>query len=187
MRTRRSATFACAVLLLILLAGCANAGVSPDSLNTPPGDEALVGQLVVSVIDVGQGDSILIQTPQGKTMLIDAGDAFAQGVVEAYLRRQRVETIDILIATHPKQSHIGGMAHIVERFDIGVLYIPDTALTNAEQALSALKAAVRKKGTAVVAARAGAPITLDDTLCVDMIAPMGDGYPTTTIFPPSSS
>ena len=57
--------------------------------------------MTVSFIDVGQGDSELIQSPSGKDMLIDAGPTDAGSTVVNYLQDRGISTIDILVATHP--------------------------------------------------------------------------------------
>ena len=72
--------------------------------------------LIVSFIDVGQGDSILIVSPEGLTMLIDGGSS-ESGVV-AYLRGQGVDRIDIMVATHPHEDHIGGLIQVLEAMPV---------------------------------------------------------------------
>lgn len=68
------------------------------------------GELQVHVLDVGpvDGDSILIISPGGKTVLIDAGDTGkGKGIIEA-LKRYNVQQLDYFVATHPHPDHIGG-------------------------------------------------------------------------------
>src|SRR5699024_7722578 len=65
----------------------------------------------VHFINVGQRDSILIQTPSNNTILIDGGPPEAGKKVVAYLKKQKVHKIDLLIATHPDIDHIGGLTH----------------------------------------------------------------------------
>jgi competence protein ComEC len=72
------------------------------------------GELTVRILDVGpiNGDSILITSPAGKTVLIDAGDTTkGKNVVEA-LKRNNVQQLDYFIATHPHPDHIGGAAEV---------------------------------------------------------------------------
>ncbi len=72
------------------------------------------GELVIRVLDVGpiDGDSILISSPAGKTVLIDAGDTTkGKAVVEA-LKRNNVQQIDYFIVTHPHPDHMGGAAEV---------------------------------------------------------------------------
>lgn len=74
--------------------------------------------LVAHFIDVGQGDSILIITPNKKTILIDGGKDAAGEKVVAYLRKAGVSTIDLLVATHPDADHIGGLEDVINNFTI---------------------------------------------------------------------
>ena len=80
--------------------------------------------LSIHTIDVGQGDSILIQTPNNKNILIDGGDENSFHIVSNYLKRQKVKTIDYLIATHFDSDHIGGLDNIIEKFKVSNLYGP---------------------------------------------------------------
>lgn len=81
-------------------------------------------QLAIHVIDVGQGDAILIQTPSKKNILIDGGDENADHMVKSYLRKKWVKSIDLMIATHPDSDHIGGLDNVVDAFDIKSIYMP---------------------------------------------------------------
>jgi competence protein ComEC len=86
--------------------------VRPWLRNQPP--PASGGELTVRVLDVGpvDGDSILISSPAGKTVLIDAGDTTkAKAVVDA-LKRNNIQQLDYFIATHPHPDHIGGSAEV---------------------------------------------------------------------------
>ena len=113
-RVRRGCGCAVAVLLAVI----AGAGfaywkwVRPWLQLQPP--PASGGELVVRILDVGpvNGDSILISSPGGKTVLIDAGDTTKGRVVVEALKRQNVQQIDYFIATHPHPDHIGGAAEI---------------------------------------------------------------------------
>lgn len=83
--------------------------------------------LEVHFLDVGQGDSQLIRIPgEGGyfDVLIDTGEyGYADGLTD-YLRDLGVGEIDALVCSHPHTDHMGCMARIVERFDIGSLYMP---------------------------------------------------------------
>ena len=113
-RATRGCGCAIAVLFAVALAG-AYAGwkyVLPWWRTQPP--PASGGELTIRVLDVGpiNGDSILITSPAGKTVLIDAGDTTkGKAVVEA-LKRNNVQQLDYFIATHPHPDHIGGAAEV---------------------------------------------------------------------------
>jgi len=74
--------------------------------------------LTVHFIDVGQGDSILVEYG-GKTMLIDAGEKEMGSVVSAYLNEQKISSLDYVVATHPHSDHIGGLLTITNKYPIG--------------------------------------------------------------------
>ncbi|MGP1488815.1 MAG: ComEC/Rec2 family competence protein [Peptoanaerobacter stomatis] len=80
--------------------------------------------LQVHFIDVGQGDSTLIITPDKKTILIDAGDEQHSSRTTGYIKSQGIEKLDLVIATHPDADHIGGMDKIIKNFDIGMFSMP---------------------------------------------------------------
>lgn len=85
--------------------------------------ESNIDKLKVHYINVGQGDAILIQ--QGKyNMLIDAGDNSQGEIVKAYLRKEKVKEIDIVIGTHVHEDHIGGMDDVINSFNISKIYFP---------------------------------------------------------------
>ncbi|MGQ9630038.1 MAG: VanZ family protein [bacterium] len=79
-------------------------------------------ELSVHFIDVGYGDSALIQMPSGEDVLIDAGGARAGEKVVAFLRERGVEELDAIIATHPHPDHIGGMVEVIGNFAVNTLF-----------------------------------------------------------------
>lgn len=87
-------------------------------------------KLLIHVIDVGQGDSILIQTPEGKTILIDGGEA-SSGVIP-YFEHLGITNIDVMVATHPHADHIGGLVEILGAIPVSKVITngePHTTLT----------------------------------------------------------
>jgi competence protein ComEC len=74
------------------------------------------GPLVITFIDVGQGDSILIAAPDGRTALIDGGGAGSGAL--PYLQNHGIKSIDIMIATHPDEDHIGGAVEILNAMPV---------------------------------------------------------------------
>lgn len=81
--------------------------------------------LSIHIIDVGQGDSILIQTPNLKNILIDGGDDNSHYIISSYLKKQNVKNIDYIIATHFDSDHIGGLDNIIDKFNVSNVYAPN--------------------------------------------------------------
>ncbi len=84
-------------------------------------------ELVVTIFDVGQGDACLIETPNGKVVLIDAG-AWSPGynsgksIILPHLETRGVERLDAVILSHPHSDHIGGIISLIDMIEIGVIY-----------------------------------------------------------------
>lgn len=144
-------------------------GISPIASNptfASPSSEEL---LRIIYIDVGQGDSALILTPDGKSMLIDAGESASEEKVAEVLEQYGVTFIDMLIATHPHSDHIGGMKYIVENFQIGQFCLPNVAHTS--QTYEELLLAVQQKKIPTLQAKAGVSFQLGDDVSCSVLAP----------------
>lgn len=106
-----------AAVLVVVVAAAGYVGwkyVYPWWKTKPP--PASGGELRVHVLDVGpvNGDSILIVSPAGKTVLIDAGDAGkGKGILET-LKRYNIQQLDYFVATHPHPDHIGGADEVLK-------------------------------------------------------------------------
>jgi competence protein ComEC len=126
-RTTRGCGCAIAVLLVVFLAGgfVTWRYVLPWWRTQPP--PASGGELTVRILDVGpiNGDSILITSPSGKTVLIDAGDTTKGKAVVDTLKRNNIQQLDYFIATHPHPDHIGGAAEVFKA--VKVLNVIDNA------------------------------------------------------------
>ena len=109
-------------------------------------------KMIVHYIDVGQGDSILIQV-NNKNLLIDSGPSSNRKDLLDYLENLNIKKLDYIIATHPHEDHIGNMDTIIKRYNIGSFYSPKviTSSNTFESMISALvdknlKINVLKKG-----------------------------------------
>ncbi len=85
--------------------------------------------LVVHFIDVGQGDATLIEYADFH-ILIDAGNNGQEHHVLNYLKKQRVDDIEILIATHPDSDHIGGLEEVLDVYDANLIIDPGVVHTS---------------------------------------------------------
>ena len=122
-RATRGCGCAIAVLVLLLAAGIVGFlkfGLPWWRTRLPPPSG---GELQVHVLDVGpvEGDSILIISPTGKSVLIDAGDRGKGKVVLDALKRYKVATLDYFIATHPHPDHIGGAAEVLKGIKVSAV------------------------------------------------------------------
>jgi competence protein ComEC len=81
------------------------------------------GELRVHVLDVGpvEGDSILIISPTGKSVLVDAGDVGKGKIVLDALKRYKIDRLDYFIASHPHPDHIGGADEVMNGMKIGTV------------------------------------------------------------------
>lgn len=136
-------------------------------------------QLAVYFLDVGQGDSALVKIPNGDTpfhLLIDTGEyAYADGLTET-LQALGVERIDALVCTHQHNDHMGCMARIVQRFEIGAVYLPKLpeAIVPTTSAYEALLRAIQKKGLRATALERGAQIDCPESVTLEVLAPEPD-------------
>jgi competence protein ComEC len=115
------------------------------------------GKLEITAIDVGQGDSILVISPQGRTMLIDGGGStspvhsefdFGEDVVAPYLWSRGLESLDVVVLTHAHEDHLGGLPRILEDFHPSELWVginpPTPELLNLYDIAAAEHIPVRK-------------------------------------------
>lgn len=132
------------------------------------------GEMKVHFIDVGQGDATFIQTPNGKTILIDAGERDMGNKVISYIQSLGVNTIDVLIATHPHADHIGGLPEVINNFSIGQVYMPK--VTHTTKTYEDLLLAIQNKGLKINTAKAGVVLDVDPDIEAVMLAPNGEEY-----------
>lgn len=97
-------------------------------------------EMIVHFIDVGQGDSILIQV-NNYNLLIDSGPFTANKQIKTYLNNLNINKIDYLIATHPHEDHIGNMSYIINNYNVINFYSPKvtTTSTSFEKLIDALQ------------------------------------------------
>ncbi|MEK7531392.1 MAG: ComEC/Rec2 family competence protein [Patescibacteria group bacterium] len=125
--------------------------------------------LTVSFLDIGQGDSIFIETPGGRQMLIDGGrDARVlrelSGVMSPFDK-----DIDVVIATHPDADHIGGLIDVLGKYKIGTLL--ESPAEGKTATYRTLKNLVEEKNIPEVLAEEGGEILFDYGIIVEVLSP----------------
>jgi competence protein ComEC len=169
---RRDVRVACALLVL------AGVGVLATTLRPPD------GRLTITMLDVGQGDGIVIRTPRGHTILIDSGGRLERGpvfdgkspaelvgerVVLAYLLREGIRTIDLMVNTHPHGDHVGGCFPIVNALRVDA--IGDSGQDYGGRAFRDCLAAAHARRVPVVLVRKGMHYATGDGVAFDALAP----------------
>lgn len=132
------------------------------------------GKLVVNFIDVGQGDSILLEFPNGKNMLIDAGESYESDRVQSFIRQMGFSSLDYVIGTHPHTDHIGGLENIISNYNVGEIYLPKVVHTS--KTYEDLLTAISERGYKVNNAKAGTLIIDEDGLLVKILSPKNSNY-----------
>ncbi len=157
---------ACVLALALFCACTVTINLGGADTSAAPNSES---KLIVHFLDVGQGDSIFIELPNGKTMLVDAGENYhGQGIID-YVQTIGYQKLDYVVATHPHEDHIGSMPYIVRYFEIGSIYMPDVTANTAT--FESLLKAIKAKGLRVKNGRTGVHIIKDGELTADIIAP----------------
>jgi len=154
-----------AALLALAIALAVAWRINPGEEPAPPSG------LRLTVLDVGQGDGILLQVPEG-AVLVDQGPPEAD--VAEQLARLGVERLLALVLTHPQRDHVGGAAEVIRRLDVGFVLDPRLTAPSVEQREALAEA--RRRRVPVIAARAGASYRVG-RLRLHILWPDGPGTP----------
>lgn len=128
-------------------------------------------ELTVRFLDVGQGDALIAFFPDGKTLVVDAGQDGGQTVVDALERVGRTR-IDWLVATHPDADHIGGMPTILDTVDVGDVFAPEVSHTT--RTYTNFLTAVERNNLYIHAAYAGNSLEENADYQIDILWPPKD-------------
>ncbi|WP_459477685.1 ComEC/Rec2 family competence protein [Clostridium saccharoperbutylacetonicum] len=140
-KSKRIISILLTLVLFIFMISCSkNENMQTEKADTNTITETKINGNMVKIhyIDVGQGDSELIQV-EDKNILIDAGTSDRKAL--DYLKSLGVKKLDYVIATHPHEDHIGSMDDVIKAFDIGKFYSPKVTTTTKtfENMINALK------------------------------------------------
>ncbi|WP_347490555.1 DNA internalization-related competence protein ComEC/Rec2 [Desulfoscipio sp. XC116] len=135
------------------------------------------GRMQVYFIDVGQGDSILVRFPGGRTMLVDAGGrsgdlnegrSVGESVVVPYLHRLGMDKLDVLVVTHAHGDHAGGVPPVAEKLRVGALVL--SGAPGYEELLDIID----PLDIPVCRVGAGQVLHIDEAVEVAVLAPAGE-------------
>ncbi len=84
------------------------------------------GIVKVHVLSLGYGDSVLVEMPDGKIVMIDTGPAEKAGHILEFLDRRSIKTIDAVFLTHPHENHCGGLEQLINHVTIRQFYTTRT-------------------------------------------------------------
>ena len=133
--------------------------------------------VTIKFIDVGQGEAILIALPE-KTMLIDAGPTGSAPKIAQVLQELGRDKIDYLVATHPDEDHIGGIADVISNTQIGTIYAPNK--TNNTATYRKFLTAIQNNNLQITLAEAGTIIDQTDAYKLEILWPTkGANFPDT--------
>lgn len=128
------------------------------------------GELTVAFLDVGQGDAVYIEAPNGNQVLIDGGPS--GGAVLRALGRVMPfwdRSLDMVLATHPDQDHVGGLPAVIDRMNVDS--VVTTENTSDTGAYGAFEKAILEKHPQRILARTGERIILDDGVVLEVLFP----------------
>lgn len=128
--------------------------------------------LRVSFLDVGQGDAIFIETPEGIQVLIDGGPNSAVLKGLSNLMKISDREIDLIIGTHPDNDHIGGLIEVLERYRVGSILLTENQSETA--AYRRFATATESEGASIITARRGQTFTLGASTTLRVLFPVTD-------------
>ncbi|HEX5081203.1 MAG TPA: ComEC/Rec2 family competence protein, partial [Blastocatellia bacterium] len=160
------------LVAVIIIGGLYKLRHRQQPVPTPP-PFVTQGRLQIYSLDVGQGDSELIITPEGKSVLIDAGPPAAGDEVVAALQKKNVRSLDLAVATHPHSDHIGGMRPVIENFVIKNFL--DSGRDYSSKEYERMLRAINEKRIKFIEAKRGMKFELDSGVKLEALNPQGDG------------
>ena len=146
-------------------------GSSQPDTGAPSITTQTSANVTIKFIDVGQGEAILIALPE-KTALIDAGPTGSAPKIAQVLQELGRDKIDYLVATHPDEDHIGGMADVISSTQIGTIYAPNK--TNNTATYRKFLTAIQNNNLQITLAEAGTIIDQTDAYKLEILWPTKD-------------
>lgn len=151
--------------VLFVLSGCTNSRIENDFKEE---DKILPEEaLQVHFLNVGQGDSILIQSPNNKWMLIDGGAKGEGNNIVTYMRELGVTKLDYVVATHPDADHIGGLISVLN--SISIKEFIDSGKIHTSQTFEEMLSLIEVKNIKYTLPSTGDMIAFDSELKLEVL------------------
>ena len=161
--TIKRSTLLLLVIVALLICACVPTAAAPP-FNSQ-------GTLTVAFLDVGQGDSTLIRSPNGTIMLIDGGRSvgLAQDVIIPQLQAWGADHVDVLIPTHPDADHISGLVGVLESYPVKLVVL--TGQVHSTKIYERLLTDIRDQNIDALPVHTGTQIPFDPSVKLDVLGP----------------
>ena len=161
------------IILIVVLSVSCSITIEDNDLQKKSVEITQGGELTISFIDVGQGDSILIKTPGDKYIMVDSGSTNEKDKLYDYISKTGVNNFEVVVATHPHEDHIGNLDNIFDDYKINAVYMPRVS-TNTK-AFEKLLNSIKQEGLKVKNIKSGVEFIIDDVK-FEFLAPNSDSY-----------
>lgn len=162
------------IIFFIILVSTLTLGCNFSKNTSNKNNQLEADKMIVHYIDVGQGDSILIQV-NNKNLLIDAGPKSDNKKFLNYLSHLNLEKLDYIIATHPHEDHIGNMSDVIDDYKVLNFYAPKVQTT--ERTFEKMIESLKSKNLKINVLKKGADsINLGKNTKVTIFSPAKDSY-----------
>lgn len=130
--------------------------------------------LMVVFLDVGQGDAVFIEAPNGNQVLIDGGPNKSVLRQLSKIMPFYDRSIDLVIESHPDGDHINGLVEVLRRYNVEL--VMESGVANDSQAYQEIQNIIKEKNIKNILARQGMKINLDDGINIDILFPDRDVF-----------
>lgn len=155
------------ICIVFLLSGCTINQQTNTTIETSQTPVGTSNKMKVHFLDVGQGDSILVQSPNGKNLLVDGSTKDAGKEVVAYLKSHDVEKLDYVVATHPDADHIGGLISVLN--SVSIKNFVDSGKVHTSQTYEEMLQLILNKNIPFIVPNIEDTIPLDDDLDITVL------------------